>query len=109
MGVYISQVRSLTLDSIKATSIQRIKTIGNTKANAVYEALLPENFDRLQVKKGHRRKEFIIEKYVHMQYVTETDKERILKESKCSVAMNTVELRSTLGPGLLSLVVQWNL
>ena len=82
LGVYVSQVRSLTLDSIKASVVRKIKAIGNTKSNAVYEALLPEDFDKTKLKKGERRGDFIEEKYLGLKYVSPTDKERILKESK---------------------------
>jgi CRISPR/Cas system CSM-associated protein Csm2 small subunit len=78
----VSQVRSLTLDSIKPSVVRRLKTLGNSKVNAVYEASLPKDFDKTQLKKGENRHEFIMEKYVSMKYVLPTDKERILIESK---------------------------
>ena len=82
LGVYVSQVRSLTLDSIKPSVVRKLKAIGNTKSNTVYEALLPEDFDRSQLKKGENRQDFIMEKYVSMKYVTPDEKERILRKSK---------------------------
>lgn len=82
LGVYVSQVRSLTLDSVKPTSIRRLRSVGNTKANALYEAHLPQDFDKLQVRRPDRRQEFIMEKYVGMRYTSPVDKERILMESE---------------------------
>ena len=80
--MYVSQVRSLTLDSLKPSVLRRIKSIGNIKSNAVYEALLPKDFDRLQVRRPEIRKDFIVEKYVDMKYVLPPDKEKILAESE---------------------------
>ena len=80
--MYVSQVRSLTLDSIKPSVVRRLKSLGNVKVNAVYEALLPKDFDRTQLKRGENRQEFIMEKYMGLRYVSPEDKERILTESK---------------------------
>ena len=84
LGVYISQVRSLTLDSLKPSVVRRLKTLGNTKSNAVYEETLPEDFDRKLVKKGENRGDFIMEKYITMKYTSPENKERILRESEYS-------------------------
>lgn len=84
LGVYVSQVRSLTLDSLKPSSVRNLRSIGNIKANAVYEALLPADFDKSSLRKpGGGRMDFIIGKYVTMKYATAEDKERILEESEC--------------------------
>lgn len=84
LGVYISQVRSLTLDSLKPSVVKHIKAIGNTKSNAVYEALLPKDFDRMQLRKGggEGRQDFITEKYVIIKYASPEDRERIFQESE---------------------------
>jgi len=83
LGVYVSQVRSLTLDSLKPTSIRHLRSVGNTKANAVYEAVLPKDFDKSSLRKGDGgRQDFILEKYVSMKYMSAEDKERILVESE---------------------------
>ena len=83
LGVYISQVRSLTLDTLKSEWVVRMKEVGNTKANAIYEELLPKDFDREALrKKEDWRQEFITDKYVNMKYTSPENKERILQESK---------------------------
>ena len=78
----MSQVRSLTLDSLKPSVVRRLKAVGNVKSNAVYEANLSEDFDRALLKKGENRLDFITEKYVSMKYTSAADKERILMESE---------------------------
>ena len=81
--MYVSQVRSLTLDSLKPASIRHLRSVGNTKANTVYEAVLPKDFDKSALKKANgRRQDFIMEKYVIMKYASPEDKERILVESE---------------------------
>lgn len=78
----MSQVRSLTLDSLKPSVVRKLKAVGNAKSNAVYEAHLQEDFDRTLLKKGENRQDFITEKYVGMKYTSAADKERILIESE---------------------------
>jgi len=82
--VYVSQVRSLTLDSLKPSVVRHIKAMGNIKSNAIYEALLPKDFDRSQLKNGENRQDFIMDKYLVMRYALPEEKERILIESKLS-------------------------
>ena len=86
--MYVSQVRSLTLDSLKPSVVRRLKAVGNVKSNAVYEANLPEGFDRSQLKKGENRQEFITDKYVSMKYASPANKERILIESEAGFFKN---------------------
>lgn len=85
LGVYVSQVRSLTLDSLKPEWVERLKTMGNKNSNSIYEATLPKDFDRDKVKKDEIRQDFIMEKYTALKYSTPTEKERILEESKYAV------------------------
>ena len=83
LGVYISQVRSLTLDTLKGDWVTRLKAVGNTRSNEVYEELLPKDFDREALKKREDwRQEFINDKYVDMKYTSQENKERILQESE---------------------------
>lgn len=85
LGVYISQVRSLTLDTLKSEWVVRLKAVGNSRSNKVYEELLPEGFDRETLKKEEDwRREFITDKYVAMKYTSPENKERILQESRSS-------------------------
>ena len=81
--MYISQVRSLTLDTLKSDWVIRLKAVGNTKSNEVYEELLPKDFDKESLKKREDwRQEFITDKYVDMKYTSQENKERILQESE---------------------------
>ena len=83
LGVYVSQARSLTLDTLKAEWVRRLKEIGNTRSNSVYEGQLPEDFDRALVRKGDERRKFITDKYTHMLYTSDKDREKIQLESMC--------------------------
>eukprot|EP00731_Ephydatia_muelleri_P024914 Em0016g1185a len=80
LGVYISQVRSLTLDALKPEWVQRIRDVGNKASNQVYEALLPSDFDKGTMCRNDGRAQFIKDKYTAMKYTAELDKERILAE-----------------------------
>lgn len=82
LGVYVSQARSLTLDTLKTEWVERLKAVGNSRANAVYEALLPDDFDK---RRGDGRRQFITDKYTHMLYTTEQDKARIALESESPI------------------------
>lgn len=88
LGVYISQSRSLTLDTLKPESVSRLKEIGNVKSNTVYEKNLPQDFERPSVRKHEGRRQFITDKYSTMKYTSEEDKERITIESKYVIILN---------------------
>ena len=78
-------MRSLTLDTLKSEWVVRLKAVGNSRSNKVYEELLPEGFDRETLKKEEDwRREFITDKYVAMKYTSPENKERILQESRSS-------------------------
>ena len=78
-------MRSLTLDTLKNEWVTRMKAVGNTKSNKVYEELLPEDFDREELKKKDLRQEFITDKYVNMKYTSQENRERIQQESRLTV------------------------
>ena len=40
------QVRSLTLDTLNAAALAKLKDIGNVRSNQIFEACLPEDFDK---------------------------------------------------------------
>ncbi len=40
LGVHISKVRSVTLDNLEPEHVEVVKTFGNAKINAIYEANL---------------------------------------------------------------------
>ena len=76
---------------------EKLKDIGNTRSNAIYEEHLPPNFNRSEnkindilfyfihiggLKKDEARFRFIQEKYREMKYSSTVNKEKILAESK---------------------------
>ena len=66
MGVHISQVRSTTLDTWLPTQVEFIRGMGNTKANAYYEAKLNEggaSFNRPDSNDKAKLEKFIRDKY----------------------------------------------
>ena len=89
LGVYVSQARSLTLDTLKSEWVQRLKLVGNTHSNDVYEALLPVDFDP-SLRRGEGRRVFITDKYTHMLYTTDKDKARISQESESQPHTHTL-------------------
>lgn len=80
LGVYVSQVRSLTLDTLKPEWLEKLKEFGNKNSNAIYEKNLPEDFDREAIRTDEGRQEFITDKYIEMKYASAEDKERIVRE-----------------------------
>uniref|UniRef100_A0A915IM70 Arf-GAP domain-containing protein n=1 Tax=Romanomermis culicivorax TaxID=13658 RepID=A0A915IM70_ROMCU len=48
LGVHVSKVKSVNLDSWTPEQVQSIRVFGNSVAKAVYEAYLPEHFRRPQ-------------------------------------------------------------
>uniref|UniRef100_A0A8C0RZC4 Small ArfGAP 1 n=2 Tax=Canis lupus familiaris TaxID=9615 RepID=A0A8C0RZC4_CANLF len=56
LGVHISRVKSVNLDQWTPEQIQCMQDMGNTKARLLYEANLPENFQK-EKKKEEKKKE----------------------------------------------------
>ncbi|VDM38325.1 unnamed protein product [Toxocara canis] len=48
LGVHLTKVKSVNLDSWTAEQVQSMRVMGNAKAKAVYEAELPDHFRRPQ-------------------------------------------------------------
>lgn len=86
LGVHISKVRSVNLDSwtpeqvvvstlyqnylfcfTKLFTLQNLQQMGNSRARAVYEANLPDNFRRPQTDSA--LESFIRSKYEHKKYI----------------------------------------
>nr|CAG4642528.1 EOG090X06Q2 [Evadne anonyx] len=67
LGVHISRVKSVNLDSWKPEQVTSLQQMGNSRARAVYEAYLPENFRRPQVDSALET--FIRAKYEHKKYI----------------------------------------
>ncbi|KAF4647225.1 hypothetical protein FOZ61_004466, partial [Perkinsus olseni] len=69
LGVNVSIVRSLALDSWQNTWIFIMSHVGNSIANSYYEQNLPEGFRRPKLEDGTRAVErFIWTKYVELQF-----------------------------------------
>lgn len=67
LGVHISRVKSVNLDSWTPEQVGSIQNMGNSKARAVYEANLPDNFSRPQTDSS--LESFIRAKYEHKKYI----------------------------------------
>ncbi|XP_078620283.1 stromal membrane-associated protein 2-like isoform X6 [Branchiostoma floridae x Branchiostoma japonicum] len=67
LGVHISRVKSVNLDSWTPEQIQMMQEVGNYQARAVYEARLPDSFRRPQTDSA--LEQFIRSKYERKQYI----------------------------------------
>lgn len=67
LGVHISKVKSVNLDSWTPEQVVSLQQMGNSRARAVYEANLPDNFRRPQ--NDTSLESFIRAKYEHKKYI----------------------------------------
>lgn len=67
LGVHISKVKSVNLDSWTPEQVGSIQNMGNSKARAVYEANLPDSFSRPQADSA--LESFIRAKYEQKKYI----------------------------------------
>ncbi|KAL3287829.1 hypothetical protein HHI36_002288 [Cryptolaemus montrouzieri] len=67
LGVHISKVKSVNLDSWTPEQVVSLQQMGNSRARAVYEANLPDNFRRPQ--NDSNLESFIRSKYEHKKYI----------------------------------------
>lgn len=67
LGVHISKVKSVTLDSWTQEQVQSMRVMGNAKARAVYESELPQLFRRPQT--DQTLEQFIRAKYEAKRYI----------------------------------------
>ncbi|VDM21867.1 unnamed protein product [Hydatigera taeniaeformis] len=68
LGVHISKVKSLNLDSWEPQQVAMLKAVGNRRARELYEANLPELFRRPQTDSA--LEQFIRAKYEQKRYVS---------------------------------------
>lgn len=73
LGVHISRVKSVNLDSWTPEQVVSLQQMGNSRARAVYEANLPDNFRRPQT-------DSTLESFIRAKYET---KKHIAKEWVC--------------------------
>jgi len=72
LGVHISKVKSVNLDSWTPMQVSRMQIMGNSRARAVYEANLPEGFRRPQadspldvfIRAKYEKKKYIAREWV---------------------------------------------
>lgn len=65
-GTHISYIKSTTLDDWTAEEVAHVQQIGNTKANAMYEAHIPASWPKPTSNTSMKyRKEFLTAKYVN--------------------------------------------
>lgn len=67
LGVHISRVKSVNLDTWAPEQVVSLQQMGNSRARAVYEALLSDNFRRPQTDSG--LESFIRAKYEQKKYI----------------------------------------
>ncbi|XP_067944117.1 stromal membrane-associated protein 1-like [Watersipora subatra] len=68
LGVHISKVKSINLDSWTPEQIASVEDMGNSRARAVYEANLPDNYKRPSTSDS-AMEQFIRAKYEHRKYI----------------------------------------
>ncbi|CAI9729502.1 membrane-associated 1 isoform X4 [Octopus vulgaris] len=69
LGVHISKVKSVNLDTWTAEQLAMLMEMGNSRARAVYEANIPDNFRRPQTDSCGALEAFIRAKYEHKRYI----------------------------------------
>jgi Arf-GAP/coiled-coil/ANK repeat/PH domain-containing protein len=74
LGVDISQVKSLTLDTLKPEWIDKLKNIGNATVNELYEHKPLPGFSK-DFKSQQDRRHFIRQKYYDLAFMTNSNRE----------------------------------
>lgn len=69
LGVHISKVKSVNLDSWTPEHVAYVQRMGNSRARAIYEANLPDDFRRPQTDTA--LESFIRAKYEHKKYIAQ--------------------------------------
>jgi hypothetical protein len=87
LGVHITQVRSVDLDKWKPEWVEVMKTWGNSKANAVWEAKLPEDYDGKPTEVEAQEltpkmQKFIKDKYERKKWYSESRAQAMAKKAE---------------------------
>lgn len=106
LGVHVSRVKSVNLDSWTAEQVAMMMEMGNSRARAVYEANIPDNFRRPQSDSSLEafvRSKYEQKKYIAREWVPPTpsiprelledekaDKKKTRTKQSSSVQLNTV-------------------
>eukprot|EP01155_Anaeramoeba_flamelloides_P011105 Anaeramoba_flamelloidesa327218_59.p1 GENE.a327218_59~~a327218_59.p1 ORF type:complete len:213 (+),score=41.58 a327218_59:26-664(+) len=91
LGVHISQVRSVTLDTWPSQQVKKMKEIGNVKANEYWEAKLPDGFNRPNNEKIFKLEKFIRDKYERKLYVGKKTKKKTKQKKPPKKATNSTK------------------
>ncbi|XP_063696475.1 stromal membrane-associated protein 1 [Culicoides brevitarsis] len=102
LGVHISRVKSVNLDTWTPEQIAQLETMGNSMGRAVYEANVPDNFRRPQtdsalesfIRAKYETKKYIAKEWVpqppaKLDWEKEIDEEEKMKKKKKSAASTT--------------------
>ncbi|KAK5855299.1 hypothetical protein PBY51_005410 [Eleginops maclovinus] len=82
LGVHISKVKSVNLDQWTQEQVQCVQEMGNAKARRLYEAFLPECFQRPESDQSAEM--FIRDKYEKKKYIDKViDIQMLRKEKSC--------------------------
>lgn len=82
LGVHISKVKSVNLDQWTQEQVQCVQEMGNAKARRLYEAFLPECFQRPETDQSAEA--FIRDKYDRKKYIDKViDIQMLRKEKSC--------------------------
>ncbi|KAM8840864.1 stromal membrane-associated protein 2 [Spinachia spinachia] len=103
LGVHISRVKSVNLDQWTQEQVQCVQEMGNAKARRLYEAFLPECFQRPETDQS--AESFIRDKYDKKKYMDKViDIQMLRKEKSCDnipkepVVFEKMKLKKDISP-----------
>ncbi|XP_044027062.1 stromal membrane-associated protein 2 isoform X2 [Siniperca chuatsi] len=103
LGVHISKVKSVNLDQWTQEQVQCVQEMGNAKAKRLYEAFLPECFQRPETDQSAEI--FIRDKYDRKKYMDKViDIQMLRKEKSCDnipkepVVFEKMKLKKDISP-----------
>ncbi|XP_037548803.1 stromal membrane-associated protein 2 isoform X2 [Nematolebias whitei] len=110
LGVHISKVKSVNLDQWTQEQVQCVQEMGNAKAKRLYEAFLPECFQRPETDQAAEI--FIRDKYEKKKYIDKViDIQMLRKEKSCDnipkepVVFEKMKLKKDISPKTVSQTV----
>ncbi|XP_013793646.1 stromal membrane-associated protein 1-like [Limulus polyphemus] len=93
LGVHISRVKSVNLDTWTPEQVGLLQGMGNSKARAIYEANLPDNFNRPQ--SDSLLETFVRDKYEHKRFIAkewyDVEEEKFDRKQHKNKAVGKVE------------------
>ncbi|XP_071775364.2 stromal membrane-associated protein 2 isoform X2 [Centroberyx gerrardi] len=95
LGVHISKVKSVNLDQWTQEQIQCVQEMGNAKAKRLYEAFLPECFQRPETDQSAEI--FIRDKYDKKKYMDKVIDIQMLRKKDISPKMQSQSVTDLLG------------